>query len=157
MSLFYVFSLKLIFVKDVTLKATGFYFAESAVILTRLCSIQVPRGARRKWKAERRENRTRSHSWLNLRMNFWWMSSSTDRNGKSCQTDWTWATNRWKYGFRTAGWRRNDCWCANRLSPRTDDLWTWSWPAARRICAAALWMLQHMTSPLGSLYLYKKA
>lgn len=101
-----------------------------------LCSLQVPLGARHKWKPERRESLTRSHSWLNLRMNLWWMNSSTDRNERSCQTDWTWATNRWKYGFRTGGWRRNDWWCASKLSPRTDDLWTWSWPAAHRKYAA---------------------
>lgn len=82
--------------------------------------LQVPHGARHKWERARRESLTRSHSWLNLRMNSWWMSSSTDRSARSCQTDWTWATNKWKYGFRTAGWRRSGSWCASRLSPRTD-------------------------------------
>lgn len=105
---------------------------------------QVPHGARHKWEPERRESLTLSNSLMNLRMNLWWMNSSTDRNGKSCQKNWTWATNKWKYGFRTGGWRRNDWWCANMLSPCTDDLWTWSWPAAHGTCVVP-WMLQHIT------------
>lgn len=96
-----------------------------------LLTLQVPHGAHHTWRPERRESLTRSHSWLNLRMNLWRTNSSTDRNGKSCPTGWTWATSRWKYGFRTGGWKRNDWWCANRPSLHTDDLWTWSWPAAR--------------------------
>lgn len=109
---------------------------QSIKLVSTLCPLQVPRGARHTWKPERRESLTRSHSWLNLRMSSWWMNSSTDRNGRSCPTGWTWATNKWKYGFRIAGWKRNDWWCASKLSPRTDDLWTWSWPAARREYAA---------------------
>lgn len=90
-------------------------------------SFQEPRGAHHKWGLERRGSLTPSPSWLNLRMNFSWMNSSTDRNEKNCRTNLTWATSRWKSGFRIAGWRRNGWWCESRLSLLTADLWTWSW------------------------------
>lgn len=105
----------------------------------RLCSLQVPCGVLHRWRPERRESPTRSRSWQNLRMNFWWMNSSTDRNGKSFPTGWNWATSKWKYGFRIGGWKRNAWWCANKLSPRTDDVWTWLWSAAHRD-ASDMWL-----------------